>query len=145
MFASHPVMDENVFYACKDTHLPPFLSEDLSTRSHQSQNQEFAIYYACSLQRYEKNTCAFDARKWRMAVNARIIWMFTSIAVCERNTLLSIAIPVSVKTYGRYLMVCPLAVFKVTFCDFEGMARLSMITFCVFKVAKCDHNRFIFL
>ena len=44
-----------------------------------------------------QDMCALLIRKLRIAVKARMIRMFTSIAVLERRTLLSMATPFSVK------------------------------------------------
>ena len=66
-----------------------------------------------------------------MATNARMIRMFTSMAVGERRTLLNMAIPLSVKAKGRYFMFDPRPLFMVTNCDLEE-ERVS------FKIANCD-------
>ena len=49
----------------------------------------------------------------RKAENARMIRIFTSIAVLDLKTPLSIAMPFSVKTYGRYFTFDPRPSFKV--------------------------------
>lgn len=69
----------------------------------------------------------------------------------EPNTILSIATPFSVKSYGRYLILCPC--FKVaicdlkpdvTFCDFKFSGPSFKIIFCglEFEVANCDLKLF---
>ena len=52
-----------------------------------------------------------------MATNARIIRIFTSTAIPDFNTLLNIAMPPSVKAYGRYLV--PPLPFEVAICDLK--------------------------
>lgn len=54
-----------------------------------------------------------------MAVKALIMRIFTSIAVSDFNTLLSIATPFSVKAKGIYFIFCPRPAFKVAICDLE--------------------------
>jgi hypothetical protein len=48
-----------------------------------------------------------------------MIFLFISIAVSEFNTLLSMATPSSVNAKGKYFMLLPLPLFKVTICDLE--------------------------
>ena len=51
--------------------------------------------------------------------------MFTLIAVSERKTLLNIAIPFSVKAYGKYFRCVPRFPFKVAICDLKQSSLAS--------------------
>ena len=63
-----------------------------------------------------------DRRYWRIRTKARIILMFTSIAVLDLRTLDNITMPYSVNANGRYLILYPCPVFKVAICDLEIIA-----------------------
>ena len=55
----------------------------------------------------------------RKRTNKRIMSLFTSIALSDSNTLLSMATPNSVKANGAYLILAPRPLFKVANCDLE--------------------------
>ena len=75
------------------------------------------------------NTCACDPIKWRIALNARMIWILVAIAIGERRTLLSMAMPFSVKAYGSFRAPI-LMELDIANCDFHFSSSS--------KVANCD-------
>ena len=86
----------------------------------------FSSVFSCFISRrsslWKSEPCFL--MKFRIRVNARIIRIFTSMALSERRTLLSIATPFSVKAYGIYLEP-PLPPFEVTICDLKHSSFVS--------------------